>query len=583
MATAFRPAALAVAALVMTGTTAAAQTPPSSIVNLTDWKASDRDKFYSQDQGSRIMPLRWMQALRQPNGAPFLDGDLGRYGYLPNPASLNRLPVGFTVNQSRRGEFIGMTCAACHTRQIEANGTVYRVDGGPAIVDFQTFLLDLDTAVNTVLTNEAAFDAFARAVLGPAPDPGDKARLRKQVRDWHGPYHVLMTNGLPKDPWGPGRLDAVGMIFNRLTGLDIGKAPSHLIAENIQPAVAPVRYPFLWNAPVQDKTQWPGFAANGNDLLGLARNLGEVYGVFAEFHPKRFIKIGDYVIIDYLAENSANFDGLEELENLIKKLPPPKWPWPVDETLASKGAEVYKDQCAGCHGIRQGSLPETWATPLVDVGSDQREYDILAWTASTGVLEGALTPSFAPLGKRATAFEILGTAVIGTILQHAIMPEATASIPMNVPDAPMALTESASDLPDLSGAFRAPRPAPPQAAAPSAAAPEAAQSAAPVPYQYESRVLEGIWAAAPYLHNGSVPTLEDLLKPASERPASFEVGPAYDPVKVGLAAKQPKFNYTLKTTDCSAIKSGSSRCGHEYGTALPEESKRALLEYLKKL
>src|SRR6185436_18140243 len=138
-----------------------------------------------------------------------------------------------------------------------------------------------------------------------------------------------------------------GMIFNRLTGLDIGPGPSHLIAANIQPAVAPVRYPFLWNAPVQDKTQWPGFAANGNDLLGLARNLGEVYGVFAEFHPKRFIKIGDYVIIDYLADNSANFDGLGELENLIKKLPPPKWPWAVDETLASKGADVYKDNCAG--------------------------------------------------------------------------------------------------------------------------------------------------------------------------------------------------------------------------------------------
>ena len=134
MATPFRPTARAVAALAMMVTAAAGQTPPSSIVNLTDWKASDRDKFYSQDQGSRIMPLRWMQALKQPNGAPFLEGDLGRYGYLPNPASLNRLPVGFTVNQSRRGEFVGMTCAACHTRQIEASGTVYRVDGGPAIV-----------------------------------------------------------------------------------------------------------------------------------------------------------------------------------------------------------------------------------------------------------------------------------------------------------------------------------------------------------------------------------------------------------------------------------------------------------------
>jgi hypothetical protein len=69
------------------------------------------------------------------------------------------------------------------------------------------------------------------------------------------------------------------MIFNRLTGLDLGPPPNYIIASNIKRADAPVRYPFLWNAPVQDQTQWPGFADNGNDILGLARNLGEVHGI----------------------------------------------------------------------------------------------------------------------------------------------------------------------------------------------------------------------------------------------------------------------------------------------------------------
>ncbi|MBE0762893.1 hypothetical protein IH729_24350, partial [Escherichia coli] len=50
----------------------------------------------------------------------------------------------------------------------------------------------------------------------------------------------------PKDTWGPARLDAVSMIFNRLTGLDIGTAPPYLIPDNIKAADAPVRYPFLW-------------------------------------------------------------------------------------------------------------------------------------------------------------------------------------------------------------------------------------------------------------------------------------------------------------------------------------------------
>ena len=138
-----------------------------------------------------------------------------------------------------------------------------------------------------MLTNEAAFSAFAQSVLGHPPTPQEKADLHQAVNNWFYPYHTLVTRALPPNPWGPARLDAVAMIFNRLTGLDIGPLPTRVIADNIQPADAPVRYPFLWNAPAQDKTQWPGFADNGNDILGLSRNLGEVYGVFAVYRPKR--------------------------------------------------------------------------------------------------------------------------------------------------------------------------------------------------------------------------------------------------------------------------------------------------------
>ena len=100
---------------------------------------------------------------------------------------------------------------------------------------------------------------------------------------------------------------------------------------------------------------------------------------------------------------------------------------------------------------------------------------------------------------------------------------------------------------------------------------------------YEARVLQGIWAAAPYMHNGSVPTLAELLKPASARTATFRIGPAYDVETVGLAVDQPAASSTLKTTDCSDRNSAASRCGHEYGTQLPAEDKKALLEYLKTL
>ena len=95
--------------------------------------------------------------------------------------------------------------------------------------------------------------------------------------------------------------------------------------------------------------------------------------------------------------------------------------------------------------------------------------------------------------------------------------------------------------------------------------------------------MEGIWAAAPYLHNGSVPTLAELLKPAAERVKEFKVGPAYDRDTIGLAVDQPQSNFTLKTTDCAELNSGNSRCGHEFGATLPADDKKALLEYLKTL
>lgn len=525
------------------------------------------------------MPLRWITSLKQVNGKPFLEDSLSRYGYLPNPDKIDNphgLPVGFTVASGDGIESIGMTCAACHTRQIEVNSKAYRVDGGPAIVDFQSFLTDLDAAVNQVLNDPQAFTDFARGVFGSASTPAKEARLRDQVTTWHLPFHTIIERALPKEPWGPSRLDAVAMIFNRLTGLDIGPPPTYMIPDNIQPADAPVRYPFLWNSPIQDKTQWPGFADNGNDILGLSRNLGEVFGVFAVFHPQK----DDTRIlgINYVDDNSANFHGLNAIEDLIKRIGPPQWPWSVDQALADKGKPIFDKECGtGCHEIRKGeprSLTHmTWATPLQDVGTDSREYDILARTVDTGVLSGATIPFLVKtsLKPKDSAFNVLRTAVTGSILQHYLPVILEPKDKSRLDTFLRKLNPENEFLGDLKGAFKNPK-----------ALAVVAAHAAPA-FAYEARVMEGIWATAPYLHNGSVPSLAELLKPASERVKEFKIGPAYDIVNVGLAAEQTKFDFTLKTTDCSDRNSGRSRCGHEFGTKLSADDKKALLEYLKTL
>ena len=163
---------LAMAILVSIDVTTAAASSPVTTDQGPSWTTATRKDFYSRDQGSKIIPVRWIGALKQSNGEPFMVDSLGRYGYLPNEWSdPPGLPVGFTVASGSDGGTLGMTCAACHTRQIEVAGTSYRIDGGPAIVAFQTFLTDLDAAVTTVLTKPKAFADFAQVVLGPSPSP----------------------------------------------------------------------------------------------------------------------------------------------------------------------------------------------------------------------------------------------------------------------------------------------------------------------------------------------------------------------------------------------------------------------------
>lgn len=549
------------------------------------WTPAERKDFYSLDQGARIMPLAWFKALRHPDGAHFLDDGLGRYGYLPNPDNaIPGLPVGFLAASESGARFLSMTCAACHTRQIDVGGVSWRIDGGPALVDFQSLLGDINKAFQRILNDEAAFNEFAKEVLGGDPNESARKQLRKDVEAWFLPYDTLMRKSLPTPGWGVGRADAVSMIFNRVAGLDIGTTSSRIIEKNIELADAPVRYPFLWNAAIQDMTQWPGFAKNGDDILGLARNVGEVYGVFGVYHPQPTIFPN---IINFLNDSSLNYPGLMRLETLIKQMGPPKWPWSLNQDLVAKGKEIFNRDpkqggCAkGCHEIAKGTPrvcnpDNTWKTPLQDVGTDVREYKVLGREAETGVLKGAairFIPGVnTPLKAKDKIFSILGLSVIGSIIEaplHFGLDVFQPIIEECLPAAREASPETAARLvrnkiaAGLQNLYKKP-----------------GEQPAPV---FESRVMEGIWAAAPYLHNGSVPTLADLLKPVSERPSSFKVGASYDIENVGLAKEQGSLNSTYTADDCAKRNSGNSRCGHTFGVNLTPDEKKALLEYLKSL
>jgi mono/diheme cytochrome c family protein len=99
---------------------------------------------------------------------------------------------------------------------------------------------------------------------------------------------------------------------------------------------------------------------------------------------------------------------------------------------------------------------------------------------------------------------------------------------------------------------------------------------------YVSVPLDGIWLRAPYLHNGSVPTLRDLLKPPARRPTQFWRGSdRYDPQAVGFDTTSEEARQVGTFFDTGVPGNGNG--GHIYGTDLTEDEKDALVEYLKTL
>jgi hypothetical protein len=108
---------------------------------------------------------------------------------------------------------------------------------------------------------------------------------------------------------------------------------------------------------------------------------------------------------------------------------------------------------------------------------------------------------------------------------------------------------------------------------------------------YKARPLAGVWATAPYLHNGSVPTLYEMLIPASQRTKKFFISRMYfDPVRVGLAG-QPLSAHGF-WFDTSIM--GNQNIGHEFragysgrpengviGPELTENERWDIIEYLK--
>ncbi|HEX8155125.1 MAG TPA: di-heme-cytochrome C peroxidase, partial [Thermoanaerobaculia bacterium] len=506
-----------------------------------NWTDVDRQWFYVTPQGSKLIPFNWAQALERADSETLFLSDLTHLGYLPNAKSPDGLPVGFVRDTALGTEHLGMTCAACHTNQVDYRGTTFQIDGAPTDADLFGLLAELGEAVSATAADAASpkFQRFAKRVLGSGNGPKARAKLYAQLVAYNRYFTDFVTATTPATPWGRSRADAFGAIFNRVTAIDLN------VPDNNRPPDAPVSYPFLWDASWHDVVQWNGSAPNQLAVLRLARNVGEVLGVFAQ------IKLRKPTLLHAYYESSAKRVQLLEIEDRLAKLRSPKWPaaFPaIDRTKAAAGEKLYAQHCLSCHAIATpGVRQDVVMTDLSEIQTDPAMVRRAAdFDSATGVLEGV--KEFVVAGRRFNARENRGTitfnAVIGAILspipadwfRSSPLPTQTKSASTAIRSGEGSENDLRNDL--LSKAHaRGGEKSPVNQDLMSALdeISEARTKAPTAAYRYKARPLDGIWATAPYLHNGSVPTLRDLLLPPAQRPKTFYVGSReFDPVNVGF-------------------------------------------------
>ncbi|MEM7283488.1 MAG: di-heme-cytochrome C peroxidase, partial [Pseudomonadota bacterium] len=377
------------------------------------------------------------------------------------------------------------------------------------------------------------------------------------------------------------------------------------------PANAPVSYPYLWDIAQHDYVQWTGLVSNGG-LGPLGRNVGQVIGVFATLDWQKQSKWtlnarlggqgeGRYRI-DF--KSSVNKVNLRRVENQLRTLWSPEWPeeilGPIDTELRDKGEKLFEEYCASCHSniVRDDSSRKIVAhvSKLSEVGTDPvLAKNTVEYKGYSGLLRNQYVDG--PLGKLVIEEEMPVASLVKFSTGNVVIQSDPDRLPVF------------RTLESLGGILKSLRDNPIKQTAKQGNydLPTPQQPLAPV-RGYKARSLNGIWATAPYLHNGSVPNLYELLLPkkrASDpvlddlgnpieyRRDEFSVGSReFDPKHVGFVSTGygERQGFVFDTTLL-----GNSNSGHEYAAgrtrqpggnlprALTRDERWQLLEYLKSL
>ncbi len=560
-----------------------------------NWTSEARQQFYTTSQGSRIMPYDWFLALEASDSQDsFAQKKLLELGYIENSNTdhnPDRLPVGFVLDENKitQEKFVGLNCAACHTNQIHFEGRVFQIDGAPALSDMWELLQGIDNSLQATLRNDDKFQRFSTKVLSVATTNGSNpADLKRDLRKFSSDWKQFVQDSTVAHPWGRGRLDAFGMIFNRVSSINIG------IPENSSKPDAPVSIPFLWGTSFQDRVQWNGSAENSNDIERLGRNVGEVLGVFAQAQ----FRATPMLEIPIPARTSAKRLNQVRLENQLKQLWSPEWPTAFgdfDNTQLRAGKVLYDRHCVSCHTVvphgLQNTPVEVSMTALSEVQTDPRAaVNAASGTVSTGSLRsffdgkaevprGVMLKKFVQLSLISPYRDIgKGNLLERLSTDDLFQPNEISAFLREIGvGQKLAMAFVDADKEKISSYYEKLQ----QSMASMTSTQRSAMVAADAPstLEYKAAPLAGIWATAPYLHNGSVPNLYELLLPAAQRSKRFLVGSRqFDPKKVGFRTEFEEVSTLLDTA-----LPGNSNSGHDMYGVFSESERWDLIEYLKSL
>lgn len=417
--------------------------------------------------------------------------------HLPGPgyASLGllfekdkELPVGMSKRRYQGIDRTFLNCAVCHTSTVRdsAQAPPKLYTGMPAntfnIMAFQKFFFACGK--DPKFSKDYVIPTIAQMMEARGFHMGVVDRyLVYPLAVWLMRERLLMLAGRfdwanRQSEWGPGRVDtfnAAKVLFN----FPMDKLPAHEMN-------APSDFPAIWfQAPRKGmQLHW-----DGNNTMVEERNKSAAFGTGT-------------------TPPTLDTAAIGRVEAWLLGKEAPKYPYPIDPAKAQRGAPLYQEYCAACHGKGPRDFSGEFVgkvTPLAEIGTDRRRLD--SYSYELAVNQSTL---YAGYPWR---------------FQH----------------------------------FRK-------------------------TYGYANAPLDGIWLRAPYLHNGSVPTLRDLLQPAARRPTTFYRGyDVYDPVNVGFVtsvAEEGGRRYFKYDTAAP----GNGNAGHDgarFGTQLSDAQKDDLIEYLK--